>query len=222
MKRRSSLRTTLAPMPSTPMSCPPNRSYCFRYFVSKRGVEFEKNAGRRLLFSRLRNLHASGRIEHRLDDVVVAGAAADVAFELVPDGRLVKLAAVAVHNIDRRHDHARGTVTALQAMIVAERRLHRVQFVAFCDAFDGSDVRVRGLAGQYGAGFYRPAVDMDDAGAALAGVAADMGAGQVQMVAQEMDEKGPVFDLSRDGLAVHGQFDCRHAWYLPMFYSYSN
>ena len=75
---------------------------------------------------------------------------------------------------------------------------------------------------QHGAGFDRPAVDMDDAGAALAGVAADMGAGQVQIFAQEMDEEGPVLDLGRDGLAVHRQFDCRHAWYLPMFYNYSN
>src|SRR4029450_4812403 len=100
MKRRSSLRTTLAPMPSTPMSCPPNRSYCFRHFVSKRGVEFEI-AGRRLLFRCLRTLHAPGRIEHRLDDVVVAGAAADVALQLVPDGRLVEVAAVAGHNIAR-------------------------------------------------------------------------------------------------------------------------
>ncbi len=40
--------------------------------------------------------------------------------------------------------------------------------------------------------------------------------------AKQLDEEGPVFDLDRDGLAVHRQFDCRHARYLPMFYSYSN
>ena len=68
-----------------------------------------------------------------------------------------------------------------------------------------------GLSDQHGAGFDRPAVDMDDAGAALAGIAADMGAGQVQMIAQQMDEKGPVLDLGRDRLAVYRQFDCRHA-----------
>jgi hypothetical protein len=38
-----------------------------------------------------------------------------------------------------------------------------------------------------------------------------MGAGQVQMVAQEMDEEGSVLDLGRYGLAVYRQFDCRHA-----------
>ena len=169
----------------------------------------------RRLFGRLRDLHASGRIQHRFDDVVVAGAAADVAFELMADGGLVELAAMAVHDVDRRHDHARRAIAALQAVIVAEGRLHRVQFVALGDAFDGGDVGAVGLARQHGAGFDRLAVDMDDAGAALAGVAADMGAGQVEIFAQEMDQERPVFDVDRDGLAVHRQFDCRHASFLP-------
>jgi hypothetical protein len=36
---------------------------------------------------------------------------------------------------------------------------------------------------------------MDDAGAALAGIAADMGAGQVQVFAKQMDEEGSVLDV---------------------------
>src|SRR5258707_9439351 len=175
MKRRSSLRTTLAPMPSTPMFCPPNRSYCFRRFHRNEAV-FECWFDRRSqLFGGLRDLHAAGRIEHRFDDVVVTGAAANVAFQLVPDGFLVELAAIAVHDIDRRHDHARGAIAALQAVIVAERRLHRVQLVALRDALDGGDAGAGGLAHHHRAGFYRLAIDMDDAGTALAGVAADMG-----------------------------------------------
>src|SRR6478609_9325784 len=66
----------------------------FPAIPSNRGVEFEKWL-------------AAGCIKHRLDDVVVAGTAADVAFQLLADGLLVELAAMAVHNIDRRHDHAR-------------------------------------------------------------------------------------------------------------------
>src|SRR5215475_12661486 len=38
------------------------------------------------LFCRLRDLHPARGIQYRLDDVVVAGAAADVAFELVAHG----------------------------------------------------------------------------------------------------------------------------------------
>src|SRR3954451_17277497 len=48
-------------------------------------------------FRCLREVHAAGGVEHRFDDIVIAGAAADVAFQLVPYGLLVKLAAVAVH-----------------------------------------------------------------------------------------------------------------------------
>src|SRR5215472_16693071 len=116
----------LAPIPSTPMSCsPPYRSLCTRQF-HRTAVLF--GDGQRVrLFGRLRDLHAAGGVEHRLDDVVIAGAAADIAFELVPDGGFVELAAgslrmMAMHDIDRRHDHARGVIAALQAVIVAERR----------------------------------------------------------------------------------------------------
>jgi hypothetical protein len=36
---------------------------------------------------------------------------------------------------------------------------------------------------------------MHDAGAALAGIAADMGARQAQMIAQEVDKERPVLDF---------------------------
>src|SRR6267154_941090 len=98
MKRRSSLRTTLAPMPSTPMSCPPNRRFVFPPFPSKFGG-LEWNSGRlRRLLRRLRHLHAAGCVEHRFDDVMVAGAAADIAFQLVPDGLFVEFATVAMYD----------------------------------------------------------------------------------------------------------------------------
>jgi hypothetical protein len=42
-----------------------------------------------------------------------------------------------------------------------------------------------------------------------------MGAGQVQMIAQQMDKKGAVLDLDRRRLAVYRQFDGRHVPYLP-------
>src|ERR1700760_1886384 len=117
IKRRSSLRTTLAPIPSTPMFpslpeilCPP--------IPSNAAVSKFSDWSERLL-GRLRDLHAPCGIQHRLDDVVIAGAAADVAFQLMADRGFVQLATVTVHDVDRQHDHARGAVAALQAVIVA-------------------------------------------------------------------------------------------------------
>src|SRR6476619_4198997 len=55
-------------------------------------------AGREL-FRSLCEMHAAGGVEHRFDDVVVAGAPADIALELMPDGFLVELAVVAVDDV---------------------------------------------------------------------------------------------------------------------------
>src|SRR5450830_835773 len=181
MKRRSSLRTTLAPIPSTPIASlpvgPPDLRETLKCADRSQFLNFESlivPIGTGRLFRRLRNLHAAGGVEHRFDDVVVAGAAADIALQLVPDGVLVELAAVAIDDIDCRHDHARRAVAALQPVIIAEGGLHRVQLVALRDALDGGDIGAIGLPDQHGAGFDRAAVDMDDTGAALTGVAADM------------------------------------------------
>jgi hypothetical protein len=42
-----------------------------------------------------------------------------------------------------------------------------------------------------------------------------MGPGEVEVVAQEMDQQGAVLDVDGDGLAVHRQFDCRHGKSSP-------
>src|SRR5262249_58186907 len=132
MKRSSSLRRTAAPTPvalmapllgSPPAPRPPAVAHGF-------------GAGR-----------------DRLHDVVVAGAAADVAFELMADGLLVEVVALAVHDVDRRHDHARRAVSALQPMMLAERFLHRMQRpVLLRQPLDGGDVGALDLPREHGAG----------------------------------------------------------------------
>src|SRR6516164_8881907 len=111
-------------MPSTPMSVLPT-GVCVPPLPSNSAV-VDRCDWSGQLFGRLRNLHAACGVQHRLDDIVIAGAAADVAFELVADGRLVDFTAMAMHDIDRRHDHARGAIAALQAVIVTECCLHRM------------------------------------------------------------------------------------------------
>src|SRR6267378_2694987 len=73
----------------------------------------------------------------------------------------VEFVALAVHQIDRRHDHAGGTEAALQAVIVAECLLHRMQRCAIGEPLDGEHVRALRLPGEHRAGFDRLAVDMD-------------------------------------------------------------
>src|SRR5580698_4025531 len=87
--------------------------------------------GSALLFGGLRcraaPAHGAGAGSDRLDDVVIAGAAANVALELLADGVVVKVVALAAHHVDRGQDHAGRAIAALQAVVLAERLLHRVQ-----------------------------------------------------------------------------------------------
>src|SRR3954447_20848532 len=97
-----------------------------------------------------------------------------------------------------------------------------MQFVSLGDALDRDDTSAVSLSRQHGAGFDRLAIDMNHTGAALAGVTANMRSGQVQVIAQKINKKGPVFYVGRDRLAIYRQIDCRHARYLPVFFSFSD
>ena len=55
-----------------------------------------------------------------------------------------------------------------------------------------------GLDREHGAGLDRLAVEVDGAGAAMAGLAADMRAGEVELLAQEMDQQGARLDQRFD------------------------
>ena len=111
---------------------------------------------------------------------MVAGVAADVAFQLAADDCLVQLVTVAVHDIDR-------IMLGVQQPHCRPRLLRKEAASGQLAVPDGADVGAGGLADQHGAGVDRPAVDMDGAGAALPAVAADMSPGQIKLFAQQMD-----------------------------------
>src|SRR5579883_751523 len=126
--------------------------------------------------------HRMGAGADGLHDIVVAGAAADVALKPFADFPFARVGMV-LHQIQRAHHHAGGAETTLQAMIVTERLLHRVQLPVLGQPFDGEDVSAFGLDRQQGAALDGATVDMDDAGAALAGIAPDMGASKAEFFA---------------------------------------
>src|SRR5262249_61240278 len=65
----------------------------------------------------------------RLDDVVIASAATDVALELLPDRRLIRFAKAA-RDVERDHHHSRGAVAALKRMVLPKGRLHGMEWLA--------------------------------------------------------------------------------------------
>src|SRR6476469_4610685 len=160
---------------------------------------------RRARGSRVR-AHRVGRGQHRLDDVVVAGATAEIALEPEPDLALGGMR-VLVEEPDRRHHHARGAVAALQPVLLVERLLHGVERVGSGQPLDGGDRGAVGLGRQHRARLHRLAVDEHRARPTARRVAADLGAGDPALLAQELHEQRARLDVVGLRPAVHAHRD---------------
>ena len=79
--------------------------------------------------------------------------------------------------------------------------------VAVGEALDGQHLGAIGLDGQHRAGLDRPPVDVDGAGAALAGVAADVRPGQVEVLAQRLDQEASRLDVQLAGRPIDDERD---------------
>src|ERR1700761_8231504 len=153
-----------------------------------------------------------------LDDVLVAGAAADIARDAHADFLLGRRG-IFRNQPMRAQNHAGRAEAALQAVHHAETFLQGGQrAVGVGDALDGHDVGALSLDREHGAGLHRHAVDIDGAGAAMGGLAADMGAGQLQVLADEMHQQCARLDQAFDLRAIHlhGDVGFRHLS-LPYF-----
>src|SRR3990172_8533428 len=123
-----------------------------------------------------------------LDDVVVAGAAAEVALEAVPD-RVRSARLAAVEERDGGEHHPRRAIAALQRVVVVERLLDRVQDAVGGEPFDRRELGPVRLDSEHGAGLHGLAVEQHRAGAARRGVTADVRAGQPEALAEHVDEQ---------------------------------
>ena len=144
---------------------------------------------------------------HGFDDVLITRAAAQVAFQQLADLALARLGVVR-GQIHCAHHHAGGAKAALKAVAFLESRLHWVHgAVGFGQAFDGGDVRATGLRGQDVARLDGAPVHDDGAGAALGGVAADMGAGEFEVFAQGLHQQGVGGEVKAAGFAIDIELD---------------
>jgi hypothetical protein len=105
------------------------------------------------------------------------------------------------------HDHARGAVTALKRAFVHEHLLDRMQFVAAGEAFDGDDLRFVEVADGSDARGGAFTVYEYGAGAALAFAAAELGAGELKVFAQDFEQGTLRVGGDGPGLAVQDEAD---------------
>ena len=150
--------------------------------------------------------HLGGRLEHGADDLVVAGAAAQIAGQPVAHLGLGRVRVALQQRLGgdqeaRRADAAlqRRMLEELAAAADAARRRS-----AMPSMVSTSGPRPRR---QHQAGADQPAVEHDAAGAAVAGGAAFLGAGQRQLVAQHVEQRLLGLAQKLDRIAVDGGGD---------------
>src|SRR5216684_1411802 len=129
MKRASSLRLTLWPMP--PIS------------TATLGLPFRGLA------------RLARRVLDRLHDVHVAGATAEIAGDRLAD---LELARVGIRRDQRRgrHHHPGRAEPALQAVLLVESLLYGVELVVLLEALDSRDGHLIGLHREHRAALHRP------------------------------------------------------------------
>src|SRR5262245_52901141 len=113
------------------------------------------------------------------------------------------------------HDERWRAEPALLSVVVPERLLDRVELAVLFESFDGPNLLALRLDGQRRAGIDRLAVHDHRAGAASGAVADPLGAGDVQIVAQRVEQRDARFDahLLRGAVDVECDVDLARAEY---------
>ena len=157
------------------------------------------------------------RFQHRLGDPGIGAAAAEIAAHALADALGIVAGLPLLDQADRAHDLAGRAEAALQAVMGDEGGLHRMQLIAARDALDGEDVGAVVADRQRQARIDAPAVDQHRAGAALAAVASLLGAGQVEALAQQVEQRDArVVQLDVAPHTIDGEADGRSSCVAPI------
>src|SRR5262249_19805626 len=127
------------------------------------GASFAKNiiaiAGKDFVSRRWSNsarglpTHLGDRAAHGLDDVLVAGAAAEIGREKI-ENVIIREVGIRLQRIHRQHQKTRRTEPALKRVMLDECALYRMQLVAVGEAFDRADALALRLDREHQAGPY--------------------------------------------------------------------
>src|SRR5438552_9508210 len=157
MKRSSSLRFTLWPTPPISAVVGPGACSSVVVIVSPSLRSVARGARRA---SRAGSLPFLRCPLDRLDDVHVAGAAAEVAGELPADVVLARVGVAIEQRLAHEH-HRRRAEPALQPVHLLEALLDRVELAVLLEALDGGDAPPVRLDREQGARLHRRAVEED-------------------------------------------------------------
>src|SRR5262245_29436305 len=142
-------------------------------------------------------LVGGARIEHRLDDRHVSGAAAEISRQHFTHAIGVAIRLFAEQGMCRR-DHAGCAEPALQGMMLAKARLQGRETFILREPLDGDNFAALRLHCQQQTAAHGLAVEEHRAGTANPMLAADMRAGQPQLMAQAIGERQARLDRKLD------------------------
>jgi hypothetical protein len=127
---------------------------------------------------------------------------------MVGSGWVVGAMGISRKEIRERHQDARRAKTALQGVMLLEGPLQRIErAVRRGERFNRGDGTAFGLHRERQAGAHRNPVEQHRAGAAHAMLAADMGAGRPDDMAQKVGEQHPRLGFARGAAAVELERD---------------
>jgi hypothetical protein len=164
----------------------------------------------RLSFWRLQRITG---LHNRLYDGGIAGATTDIPGDGLPDLVSARMGRFLQQGVGG-HEQARGAETALQGMVLLKRLLQRMQRVALRQALDGHQLSAIGLHGEHETGTHGGTVIQDCTRPADAMFAAEMRAGEVQLLAQEIGQRHAHGGRAFVDRTVDGQVDatrCLHS-----------
>src|SRR5438093_4499406 len=150
--------------------------------------------------------HRRGGVQHCGDDLVVSGAPAEVAGQPVADLGLGRVGSILEQSLTG-HEEARRADPALERRVFQEALLQRMERLTFGHALDGLDSSPANLAAQHEARAHQPTIQRDAAGAAVTGGAAFLAPGQVEGVAEHVEQRFLGLTEELDLVAVDRRLD---------------
>src|ERR1043166_3057766 len=158
-----------------------------RRFASHCGAPGTRKSGT-ARWSCLRPAHLVARGLHRLDDVLVAGTAAEIGRQHVEQVLIADIGMLLQH-VGGEHQEAGRAEAALQSMMRDEGALQRMQILWGAEPFDRSDLLALRLHRKHQARAHGLAIDDHRAGAADAVLATDVRAGLSAILDGERSEE---------------------------------
>src|SRR5262245_13262654 len=145
---------------------------------------------------------------HRVDDLGIGGAAAEIAREIVPDLIFVRIG-MGIEQLRCHQQESRRAIAALEGARLDEGLLHRTERLRLRirERLDGAHLGAVDKGGEVEAAGDGRAVDQHGAAAAHALPAALARAHQIKLALQQLDEIVMRLDLGRDLLAVEREAD---------------